>query len=112
MTKATISKDGLKRFSMAVTFRVGRWDLITAAAWAICDDTEYGVRPTIDEASRKIKSVRSRTALLRCMRERLDEDGPWNDGSWDNDEVAAHENIATEIVDRLFPELGQEAVHG
>ncbi len=91
--RATLRKSGAKRFTMHVTFTVGREDLGTLLA--------------LEEIAEERWSTATRGELLTAMRRHLKLGGPWTCGSLDDIPDERIER-AFEAVDRLFPELASE----
>jgi len=109
MSKATMSKDGKNRFTMCITHRAGRRELINVVANKITNEGKYGYYD--EDKDKMMVSNWSRTLILKLTRSCLFWDGEGGIEEYydrfDN-EWTEREQKAIEIVDRLFPELREE----
>lgn len=101
--KFTQSKDGKKRTSLTVSFRIGYCDLIDAICYTVALKGSY--EP--DEVRAMFKSRTATIALVKetCINNGLDHLGNWSDFLLPESAFGLS-GIAKEIVDKLFPEIG------
>lgn len=110
--KATMSKDGVPRFTLTMRRRVGALALVDAMGWKAMRDAE-GIYTAEDQpaaVAKALKPLASRKAVMAAAQEAYAHDGDsvwtWADNCPCPDEVRAQ---ARAIVKRKFPELGEAA---
>lgn len=107
--KFTMSKDGEKRTTLLIPYRIGRGEMIDLVAYGLSHDGAIGLdlqegKIGVDELD-ELTKVR----VERIIRDTLKSTGHETSGYWGDDctEEArdALEEWVTEEIDRLFPEL-------
>ena len=94
--KATMRQSGERMFTFRTEFHIGHYDLETVLFQFMDDDGT--------QANWLEKMPTTRAGVIKVMRERLAESGPYNCGS--RDEMTDEQDEAAEkIIRRLFPEL-------
>lgn len=107
----TMSRDGKRRATVRIEFRVGRWELACAAAGAILDRDgvhAHGARGDDLERIREAGADLTKGGVEAAARELLEAHGHdlyyAVESAMDSDAIR---EAAEAAVDRLFPEFGR-----